>query len=105
LRSLGGTLSPPVLAGTTAAVVTGDGNVNAVAYGGPHPSVAWTIPIGSPSFGSPATDGAGHVVTTEGKSLVAVQDHGATRWVARSQSLHGDAVARQSPRMVRTYSV
>ena len=89
-QTMGGTVLSPVLVGTTAYVVTSNGDVSAVALGGSRPMVIWTVHTGAASFGSPAIDGAGHVVTTAGKSLIAVQDHGASGSIVWSRKLHSD---------------
>ncbi len=78
-----GQVLSPVLAGSTAFVVTVDGTLSALRLGTGPPTIAWSMALGHPSFGSPALVGSGLVVTTAGSSLVAVRDrgtHGSIAW-------------------------
>ncbi len=73
----------PVLSGSSAYVVCMDGTVAAIRIGGTEPSVAWSLTVGSRSFGSPVLDDTSQIVTTAGTSVVAVADrqtHGAITW-------------------------
>jgi outer membrane protein assembly factor BamB len=85
-----GQVLSPVLSGSTAYVVTMDGTMAAIRLGGPHPTVAWAIPLGHPSFGSPVVARPDLVVTTADRSLVAVDDHGAHGSIAWRHSLSAD---------------
>ncbi len=92
----------PVLAGTNVYLVTSDGTVSAIRLSGPQPTVAWSTSVGHHSFGSPVLDGAGQIVTTAGRAVVAVADHhthgsiawrrtlGATVEVSASTDARGD---------------
>jgi len=85
-----GRILSPVLSGTTAYVVTMQGTMAAIRIGGAKPSVAWSIRLGHPSFGSPVMARPGLVVTTAGRSVVAVDDHGTHGTVAWRHSLGAD---------------
>ncbi len=77
----------PVLSGANAYVVTMDGTVSALRLGGAQPVVAWSLSVGSRSFGSPVLDGSGQIVTTAGKTVVAVTDHQTHGSIAWRRSL------------------
>jgi len=49
--------------------------------------VAWSLNVGSRSFGSPVLDGSGQIVTTAGKAVVAVSDHQTHGSIAWRRSL------------------
>ena len=73
----------PVLSGSSVYVVSTDGTVSALRLGGTQPIIAWSLALGSRSFGSPVLDGTGQIVTTAGRTVVAVADdrtHGSIAW-------------------------
>ncbi|GLZ48897.1 hypothetical protein Acsp06_50820 [Actinomycetospora sp. NBRC 106375] len=46
------------------------------------PRVAWTVAVGTTSYGSVVTDGSGRIYTTADSALIALDDRGATAGVA-----------------------
>lgn len=66
----------PVLAGTRVYVELMSGTLWQLQVGTGLPTLGWSLSIGHTSFGSPAVDPDGEVVTTADKSVVAVIDHG-----------------------------
>jgi hypothetical protein len=67
-------------------VVTMDGTLSALRLDGAQPTIAWSVRLGHPTFGSPVLAGTGLVVTTSGSSIVAIRDrgtHGSVAWQHR----------------------
>jgi len=85
-----GQVLSPVVSGATAYVVTMNGRMAAIRLDGAHPTVGWSIPLGHPSFGSPVLARPRLVVTTAGRSIVAVEDHGTHGSIAWQRSLNAD---------------
>lgn len=72
----------PVLAGTSAYIELMSGTLWQLQLGTPLPTLGWSLSIGHASFGSPAIESDGEVVTTADKSVAAVIDHGTDGVVA-----------------------
>jgi outer membrane protein assembly factor BamB len=106
----------PVLSGSSVYVVSMDGTVSAIRIGGAEPSIAWSLVVGSRSFGSPVLDGTDQIVTTAGNSVVAVADHqthGTVSWrhslsapveVSASVDFKGDVSVTDNKGMAYSFS-
>lgn len=82
-----GQILSPVRSGGTVYLVTMNGTVSALRLSGSEPTVAWTVRIGHPSFGSPVVARPNLVVTTAGSHLVAIVDHGSHGAIAWQHQL------------------
>lgn len=73
-------------------VYVGDtgGGVTAIDVDDAGHSTAWTLSVGSSSYGSVVTDGTGRLYTTSGSALVAVDDRGVTGAVAWTADPHDE---------------
>lgn len=71
-----GSVLSPVSDGTRTYVVDTSGVMSALDTSGPAPTIRWSRPLGTSSFGSPVIDGSGQVVTSTGRFVVAVTDKG-----------------------------
>ncbi len=92
LSPTGATLWTVALPGTPTSPVSADGHrvyvgdrsggVSALDIGLGAAHLIWSLHVGSSSYGSVVTDGAGRLYTTSGSALVAVDDHGSSASVA-----------------------
>ena len=81
--ALPGTPTSPVSAdGHRVYVGDRGGGVSALDVGPGSARLIWSLDVGSSSYGSVVTDGAGRLYTTTGSALVAVDDHGTGATVA-----------------------
>jgi outer membrane protein assembly factor BamB len=84
--------SPVSTNGTRVYVGDGNGGVSAIDVSQGRHRLVWTVNTGGVSYASVVADGAGHVYTTSGSTLVAVADRGTSAGIAWRADPHDGQV-------------
>lgn len=87
--------SPVTVDGHRVYVGDTSGSVSALDVSAKAHHLAWTVKVGSSSYGSVVTDGSGRLYTTSGSALLAIDDQGATGTVAWHET-PGDGITEVS---------